>query len=137
MTSQPLQHLDDWEDFVASRYREGKGEEEFRNYSADANPGWPNFTGRITRTRQWTSYAPSGRMFLTLRRGKKSIWEAAEYLNTLVTSPRPRTFYRLPKRSAGTGIRAGSCWPVWFMIWAKCYACMASRNGRWWAIRFR
>ena len=39
MTEQPLQRLDDWDDFVASRYREGKSEEKFRNYSAEANPG--------------------------------------------------------------------------------------------------
>jgi inositol oxygenase len=28
----PLQQLDDWDDFVAARYRQGKSEEEFRNY---------------------------------------------------------------------------------------------------------
>ena len=34
----PLKELDDWDDFVATRYRQGKSEEEFRNYKADANP---------------------------------------------------------------------------------------------------
>jgi len=34
----PLKQLDDWDDFVATRYRQGKAEEEFRNYKADANP---------------------------------------------------------------------------------------------------
>ena len=43
MTEQPLQRLDDWDDFVASRYREGKSEEEFRNYSVEANPGVAEF----------------------------------------------------------------------------------------------
>jgi inositol oxygenase len=33
----PLKELDDWDDFVATRYRQGKSEEEFRNYKADAN----------------------------------------------------------------------------------------------------
>ena len=31
----PLKELDDWDDFVATRYRQGKSEEEFRNYKAD------------------------------------------------------------------------------------------------------
>jgi len=34
----PLQHLDEWDEFVATRYQQGKSEEEFRNYKADANP---------------------------------------------------------------------------------------------------
>ena len=27
----PLAHLEDWDDYVASRYQEGKAESEFRN----------------------------------------------------------------------------------------------------------
>ena len=33
-----MKKIDDWDDFVATRYRQGKTEEEFRNYKADANP---------------------------------------------------------------------------------------------------
>ena len=32
----PMEHLDYWYDFVASRYKEGKAEEELRNYDAEA-----------------------------------------------------------------------------------------------------
>src|SRR5579884_1465036 len=67
----PLEHLDDWDDFVASRYKEGKSEEEFRNYDAQANPGVAEFH--------------------RLKRGKMSVWEAAEYLNTLVDDSDPDT----------------------------------------------
>ena len=35
----PMKELDEWDDFVATRYKQGKSEEEFRNYKADANPG--------------------------------------------------------------------------------------------------
>ena len=35
---QPLRDIDEWDDFVATRYKLGKSEEEFRNYKADANP---------------------------------------------------------------------------------------------------
>ena len=34
----PLKELEDWDDFVATRYQPGKSEEQFRNYRADANP---------------------------------------------------------------------------------------------------
>ena len=43
MSSQPLQSLDQWDDFVASRYRLGKSEEEFRQYSPETNPGVAEF----------------------------------------------------------------------------------------------
>ena len=39
----PLKNLDDWDDFVASRYKENKDHEEFRNYDPDANPGVAEF----------------------------------------------------------------------------------------------
>jgi inositol oxygenase len=45
VSNTPMTELDEWDDFVATRYKEGKSEEEFRNYKADANPGafgkWP------------------------------------------------------------------------------------------------
>ncbi len=37
------QSLDQWDDFVAARYRPGKSEDEFRNYSADATPAVADF----------------------------------------------------------------------------------------------
>ena len=38
LDNQPLRELDEWDDFVATRYQQGKSEEEFRNYAPDANP---------------------------------------------------------------------------------------------------
>jgi len=91
MTVQPLQHLDDWDDFVASRYREGKNQEEFRNYSVEANPGVAEFY-RQNHAYQTVDFVRAKRSeFLALKRGKKSIWEAAEYLNTLVDDSDPDT----------------------------------------------
>lgn len=91
MTVQPLQRLDDWDDFVASRYREGKNEEEFRNYSVEANPGVAEFY-RQNHAFQTVDFVRAKRSeFLALNRGKKSIWEAAEYLNTLVDDSDPDT----------------------------------------------
>ena len=39
----PMKELDEWDDFVATRYKQGKTEEEFRNYKPDANPGVTEF----------------------------------------------------------------------------------------------
>ncbi|HEX3438025.1 MAG TPA: inositol oxygenase family protein [Pseudacidobacterium sp.] len=87
----PLEHLDDWDDFVANRYKEGKAEEEFRNYDAKANPGVAEFY-RLNHTNQTLDFVlQKEKEFLALNRGKKSIWEAAEYLNTLVDDSDPDT----------------------------------------------
>jgi inositol oxygenase len=87
----PLQHLDDWDDYVASRYKEGKAEEEFRNYDADANPGVAEFY-RLNHANQTLDFVLAKRKeYLGLTRGKKSIWEAADYLNTLVDDSDPDT----------------------------------------------
>ena len=41
--TQPLAKLDQWDDFVEGRYKEGKSEEEFRVYDATATPGVAEF----------------------------------------------------------------------------------------------
>src|SRR5579875_2544989 len=63
--------MEEWEEFLEGRYKEGKSQEEFRQYDEQANPGVAEFFG--------------------LKRGEKSIWEAAEYLNTLVDDSDPDT----------------------------------------------
>jgi inositol oxygenase len=89
--AEPLQSLEQWDDFVASRYRPGKSQEEFRNYSEQANPGVAEFY-RQNHSRQTLDFVLAKRAeYLPLTRGKKSIWEAAEYLNTLVDDSDPDT----------------------------------------------
>jgi inositol oxygenase len=88
---QPLQSLDEWDDFVAVRYRQGKSEDQFRDYSADANPGVTEFY-RQNHQHQTVDFVLGKRAeYLKLDRGKKSIWEAADYLNTLVDESDPDT----------------------------------------------
>lgn len=87
----PLQQLEDWDDFVATRYRQGKTEEEFRNYQADANPGVTEFY-RENHARQTYEFVLAKKAeHCGLKRGKRSIWEMAEYLNTLVDESDPDT----------------------------------------------
>jgi inositol oxygenase len=91
LTEQPLQSLDEWDDFVATRYKQGKTEQEFRNYAQDANPTVTEFY-RQNHAQQTFDFVQSKReQYLSLRKGKKSIWEAAEYLNTLVDESDPDT----------------------------------------------
>jgi inositol oxygenase len=88
---QPLQSLDEWDDFVAVRYRQGKSEDQFRDYSADANLGVTEFY-RQNHQHQTVDFVLGKRAeYLKLDRGKKSIWEAADYLNTLVDESDPDT----------------------------------------------
>src|SRR6201981_4258545 len=80
----PLKNLEDWDDFVAARYQPGKSEGEFRNYRADANPTVTEFY-RQNHAHQTLDFVVKKKaQYCGLRRGKKSIWEMAEYLNTLV-----------------------------------------------------
>jgi len=75
----PLPQLDDWDDFVATRYRQGKAEEEFRNYKADANPTVTEFY-RLNHAKQTFDFVIEKKSeYCSLKRGKKSIWEMAEY----------------------------------------------------------
>src|ERR1700752_4604815 len=41
--AQPLARLDQWDDFVEGRYKEGKSQDEFRVYDASATPGVAEF----------------------------------------------------------------------------------------------
>ncbi|HWD00535.1 MAG TPA: inositol oxygenase family protein [Candidatus Sulfopaludibacter sp.] len=86
-----MQRLEEWDEFVASRYQPGKEEEEFRNYSAEANPGVAEFY-RLNHAGQTVDFVAAKRAeYLPLRRKKQSIWEAAEYLNQLVDDSDPDT----------------------------------------------
>ena len=89
--SNPLQHVDQWDDFVASRYQEGKPEAEFRKYDPKANPGVAEFY-RLNHARQTVEFVlEKKKQYLALQKGKKSIWEAAEFLNQLVDDSDPDT----------------------------------------------
>src|SRR6202163_1740482 len=89
--ARPLTDLDQWEDFLEGRYQEGKSETEFRQYDAGANPGVAEFY-RMNHEYQTVDYVLSKeKQYFGLTRGKKSVWEAAEYLNTLVDDSDPDT----------------------------------------------
>ena len=74
-----------------SRYKEGKAEEEFRQYDATAVPRVARFY-RNNHERMTVDYVLRKEAeYFGLTRGKKSIWEAAEFLNALVDESDPDT----------------------------------------------
>jgi inositol oxygenase len=82
---------DGWGDFVAGRYREGKSESEFRNYDASVVPTVAEFyrTNHALQTMDFV--VAKEKEYFALNKGKMSIWEAAEFLNTLVDESDPDT----------------------------------------------
>jgi inositol oxygenase len=102
----PLANLEEWEDFLKTRYPEpgtaetaknfqaidpNKKKEQFRNYEADARPTVREFY-RLNHQNQTYDFVQSKRReFLTLNRRTMGIWEAMEYLNQLVDDSDPDT----------------------------------------------
>jgi inositol oxygenase len=103
-SNNPLLGLEEWEDFLKERYPENtpartvfstvdpaKKKEEFRNYEADARPSVREFY-RLNHRHQTFDFVQAKRKeFLSLSRRQMSVWEALEYLNTLVDESDPDT----------------------------------------------
>lgn len=90
----PLKSLEEWEDFVVSRYPEengkpGKERDHYRNYDNPARDTVREFY-RLNHTYQTFDFVKAKeKEFLSLDRKKMSIWEAAEFLNNLVDDSDP------------------------------------------------
>lgn len=101
----PLTSLDEWEGFVKARYPEpsaksaqpfvatnpGKKPEEFRDYRGEARSSVKEFyrLNHMYQTREFV--LQKKKEFLGLRRARMGIWEAMEFLNTLVDDSDPDT----------------------------------------------
>jgi inositol oxygenase len=101
-SNRPLQNLDEWEDFLKERYPEpasvafsatdpAKKKEQFRNYEADARPSVREFYRLNHRYQTYDFVQDRKREFLSRSRRRMSIWQALEYLNTLVDDSDPDT----------------------------------------------
>jgi inositol oxygenase len=109
-TNKPLQDLDHWEEFLKDRYPESEAGElvgagvaaggekkwkrdtaKFRDYRAEARPSVKEFY-RLNHTHQTLDFVRSKhRAFLPLKWRQMGVWEAMEYLNTLVDDSDPDT----------------------------------------------
>jgi inositol oxygenase len=87
----PLHDLEEWDEFLEGRYKEGRSKEEFRVYDATAQPGVAEFY-RLNHENQTVDYVlGKEKEYFSLKKGKKTVWEAAEFLNTLVDDSDPDT----------------------------------------------
>jgi inositol oxygenase len=94
----PLNHLDDWEESLKARYPEGtspatpsKRKEGFRDYRSGARPSVREFY-RLNHRHQTLDFVQTKkREYLPPRRKQMGIWQAMEFLNTLVDDSDPDT----------------------------------------------
>src|SRR6266446_3677428 len=87
----PLASLEQWDDFVQERYQPNKKQEEFRQYDDSTPPVVREFY-RLNHTHQTVDFVrQKKRQYLAKDRARMSIWEALEYLNTLVDESDPDT----------------------------------------------
>jgi inositol oxygenase len=102
----PLASLDEWEDDLKRRYPEPaedaptrhfvvtdpeKKEEQFRDYRSEARASVKEFY-RLNHTQQTVDFVRAKRAeFLPLQKRRMGIWEAIEYLNTLIDDSDPDT----------------------------------------------
>jgi inositol oxygenase len=87
----PLESLEQWEDFVEDRYRPDRKEDEFRQYTPET-PAVVREFYRLNHTHQTRDFVKQKqREYLGLNKRKLSIWEAMEFLNTLVDDSDPDT----------------------------------------------
>ncbi len=86
----PLQNLEQWDEFVQQRYDPARKAEDFRNYE-NTTPGVREFY-RLNHLNQTHEFAAAKkRQYTGLTKTKMGIWEALEYLNTLVDDSDPDT----------------------------------------------
>ena len=103
-SNQPLEHLEEWEDFLKERYPAPasaattfqavdpeKKKEQFRNYEADARPSVREFYRLNHRHQTYDFVQTKKQEFLSRSRRTMGIWETMEYLNTLVDDSDPDT----------------------------------------------
>ena len=88
----PLRHLDDWEASLQERYSIARKQaEEFRAYETTSRPSVREFY-RLNHRYQTLAYVLEKKQeYLPPRRRRMGIWQAMEFLNTLVDDSDPDT----------------------------------------------
>lgn len=119
-TPNPMAHLDDWEESLAARYPAdagGKAKERFRDYRAEARPSVKEFY-RLNHRHQTLDFVRAKhREYLPPRKRRMGVWEAMEYLNTLVDDSDPDTDLTQIEHlmQSAEAIRAAGH-PRWFVL---------------------
>jgi len=85
----PLASLDEWEDDLLRRYPEPTADASFRDYAKQARPSVKEFY-RLNHQYQTVDFVRRKReQYLLLNKRRMSIWDAMEYLNTLIDDSDP------------------------------------------------
>src|SRR5437868_5002334 len=107
-SKQPLAALEEWEEFLKERYPEpavpaavaaksfqtvdaSKKKEQFRDYETDARPTVREFYRLNHRNQTYDFVQNKRREYLALQKRQMNIWEALEFLNTLIDDSDPDT----------------------------------------------
>jgi inositol oxygenase len=91
----PLANLDEWEDDLLRRYPGPASmlgtepSDRFRNYDSEARPSVKEFYRLNHRYQTLDFVREKRRQYLSLDKRRMSIWEAMEYLNTLIDDSDP------------------------------------------------
>src|SRR3954471_22894715 len=86
-----LDSVEQWDDFVEGRYDPNRKTEDFRKYDDSAPSGVREFY-RLNHTNQTRDFVLGKKQQYTGKtRSQMGIWEALEYLNTLVDDSDPDT----------------------------------------------
>ena len=87
----PLTSLDQWDDAVRARYKEGRPKEQFRNYGEGVAPVVREFY-RLNHTQQTVEFNLAARkQWLGFDHAEMSVWDLMEELNKLVDDSDPDT----------------------------------------------
>jgi inositol oxygenase len=89
--SNPLAGLDEWEDFLQERYPEPREQSPFRDYGANVRPTVREFYRLNHRYQTLEFVRAKERQYLGKNHRAMGIWEAMEFLNTLVDDSDPDT----------------------------------------------
>jgi inositol oxygenase len=86
-----LKSLEQWDDFVGERYDPNRKTEDFRKFDDSAPTGVREFY-RLNHSQQTRDFVlAKKREYTSLQRSRMGIWEALDYLNTLVDDSDPDT----------------------------------------------
>lgn len=86
-----LNSVDQWDDFVSERYDPNRKAEDFRKFDESAASGVREFY-RLNHTNQTREFVLAKKRHYGVKlKGEMGIWEALDYLNTLVDDSDPDT----------------------------------------------
>ena len=115
--SHPLANLDEWEDSLRERYRAPQEKTSFRDYGTTVRPSVREFYRLNHRFQTFEFVQEKKRQYLRKDHRVMGIWEAMEFLNTLVDDSDPDTELTQIEHlmQAAEAIRADGH-PRWFIL---------------------